>query len=48
MTTYDCLNLLVGNHYVPPDTNPKAITEDFCFLENQLDTQHFRVILIFS
>jgi hypothetical protein len=43
--TYDGLNLLIGNHYFLPDTKPEIITNYFSFLENNLDTQNFRVIL---
>jgi hypothetical protein len=29
--TYDGLNLLIGNHYFPPDTKPEVITKTFAF-----------------
>jgi hypothetical protein len=38
--------LLIGNHYFSPDTVPGVITDYFHFLENTLDTKHFRVILL--
>jgi hypothetical protein len=44
--THDGLNLLIGNHYFPPDTKPDVISNYFRSLENQLDTHNFRVILI--
>jgi hypothetical protein len=31
---YDGLNLLIGNHYFPPDSKPEAVTNYFRFLEN--------------
>jgi hypothetical protein len=43
---YDCLNLLIGNNYFPPDTKPEVITNYFRFLENNLYTQNFRDILM--
>jgi hypothetical protein len=43
--TYNSLNLLIGDHHIPPDNKP-GITSYFCFLENHLDTQNFRVVLI--
>jgi hypothetical protein len=42
--TYDGPNLLIGNHYFPPDTKPEVITN--YFLENNLDARNFRVILM--
>jgi hypothetical protein len=42
--TLDSLNLLIGNHYFPPDTKPGNIVSYFRFLENNLDTHNFRVI----
>jgi hypothetical protein len=44
--TYDGLNLLIGIRYFPPDTKPEIITNYVRFLENNLDTQNFRVILM--
>jgi hypothetical protein len=40
------LNLLIGNHYFPPDTKPQIIANYFRFLENKLDTHNFRVIIV--
>jgi hypothetical protein len=44
--TYDGLNLLIGNHYFPPDTKPEIIANYFRFLENKIDTHNFRVIVV--
>ncbi|PNF20040.1 hypothetical protein B7P43_G05817 [Cryptotermes secundus] len=44
--TSDGLNLLIGNHYFPPDANPENIANYFRFLENNLDTHNFRVIMV--
>ncbi|PNF33582.1 hypothetical protein B7P43_G14684 [Cryptotermes secundus] len=44
--TSDCLNLLIGNHYFPPDANTENIANYFSFLENNLDTHNFRVIMV--
>jgi hypothetical protein len=38
--------LLFGNHYFPPDTKPGVIANYFRFLENKLDTQNVRVIMV--
>jgi hypothetical protein len=46
ITTYDGLNLLIGNHYFPPDTEHEIIINCYRFLENNLETQNFRVILV--
>jgi hypothetical protein len=46
LPTMDSLNLLIGNHYFPPDTKPEFITNYFRSLENKLDTQNFRVIMV--
>jgi hypothetical protein len=34
--TFNCLNLLIGNHFFPPNTKPEIIV-------NRLDTYNFRV-----
>jgi hypothetical protein len=39
-------NLLVGNHYFPPNMDNKVIENYFNSLENKLNTQNFRVILL--
>jgi hypothetical protein len=39
-------NLLIGNHYFPPDTKPDVITNYFRTLEDRLDTKNFRVVLV--
>jgi hypothetical protein len=39
-------NLLIGNHYFPPDVRPQAIADYFHLLENTLDTNNYRVILL--
>jgi hypothetical protein len=44
--TDDGINLLVGNHYFSPDTKPEVITHYFRHLENNLDTNNKRVILL--
>jgi hypothetical protein len=44
--TLDGLNLLIGNHYFPPDVKPENITNYFRFLENCLDTHNFRAIMV--
>jgi hypothetical protein len=38
--------LLIGNRYFSPDTKPEVITDYFRLLENKLDTNNFRVILL--
>jgi hypothetical protein len=43
--TSDGLNLLIGNHYFPPDAKPENIAKYFRFLENNLDTHNFRVAI---
>jgi hypothetical protein len=45
-STVDGPNLLVGNHYFPPDAKPQLITNYFHDLENMLDTNNFCVILL--
>jgi hypothetical protein len=42
----DRFNLLVGNHYFPPNMDHKVIENDFNSLENKVNTQHFRVVLL--
>jgi hypothetical protein len=44
--TLDSLNLLIGNHYFPPDTKPEVITNYFRSLEDKLDTNNFRVVIV--
>jgi hypothetical protein len=39
-------NLLIGNHYFPPDASPNTVLNHFSFLENKLDTKNYRVILM--
>jgi hypothetical protein len=43
--TLDGFNLLIGNHYFPPDAKPENIARYFRFLEDNLDTHNFRVII---
>jgi hypothetical protein len=38
--------LLIGNHYLHPDTTPEITANYFRFLENKLDTHNFRVIVV--
>jgi hypothetical protein len=38
--------MLTGNHYFSPDTKPEVITNYFRHLENSLDTNNIRVILL--
>lgn len=33
-------NLLIGNHYFPPDVSPHTILNYFSFLENKLDAKN--------
>lgn len=42
----DGFNLLIGNHYFPPDTCVLAIKNYFNFLENNIDSSKFRTLLI--
>jgi hypothetical protein len=44
--TSDVLNLLIGNHYFPPDTKPEIIVNYVNFLENKPDTHNFHVIMV--
>jgi hypothetical protein len=44
--TLDGFNLLIGNHYFPPDAKSENIATYFRFLENYLDTHNFRVIMV--
>jgi hypothetical protein len=44
--TADGINILIGNHYFPPDTKPEVITDYFRHLENTLDSNNTRVILL--
>jgi endonuclease/exonuclease/phosphatase (EEP) superfamily protein YafD len=44
--TSDGLNQLIVNHYFFPDTKPENIANYFRFLENNLDTHNFRVIMV--
>jgi hypothetical protein len=44
--TFNGFNLLIGNHYFPPDTKPEIIANYFLFVETKLDSQNFRVIMI--
>jgi hypothetical protein len=44
--TADGINLLIGNQYFSPDTKSENITEYFPILENILNTNNLRVILI--
>jgi hypothetical protein len=44
--TVDGPNLLIGNHYFPPDAKPQLITDYFHHLENMLDINNFHVILL--
>jgi hypothetical protein len=44
--TFDGLNLLIGNQYVPPDTKPEITVNYFRFLENKLDANHLHVIMV--
>jgi hypothetical protein len=38
--------MLIGNHYFSPDTKPEVIADYFRHLENNLDTNNTRVILL--
>jgi hypothetical protein len=40
---FDGLNLLVGNHYFPPNTGVKEIENFFNFLETNLNKKNFRL-----
>jgi hypothetical protein len=42
----DGINVLIANHYFSPDTKQEVITDCFCHLENTLDTNNTRVILL--
>jgi hypothetical protein len=42
----DGISMLIGNRYFPPDTKPEVITDYFHHLENTLDTNNTRVILL--
>jgi hypothetical protein len=44
--TADVIRMLIGNHYFPPDTKQNVITDYFRHLENTLDTNNTRVILL--
>ncbi|PNF21153.1 hypothetical protein B7P43_G05118, partial [Cryptotermes secundus] len=44
--TVDGINMLIGNHYFNPDTKPEVITAYFRQLENNLDTNNARIILL--
>jgi hypothetical protein len=44
--TADGKSILIGNRYFPPDTKPEVITDYFRHLENTLDTNNIRVILL--
>jgi hypothetical protein len=46
LPAFDGENLLIGNHYFPPDTSPNKILNYFSFLENKLGTKNYRVILM--
>jgi hypothetical protein len=46
LSAFDGENLLIGNHYFPPDTSPNAIRNNFSFLENKLVTKSYRKILL--
>jgi hypothetical protein len=43
--TFDGLNLLIGNHYFPPDNKPEIVANYFRFLEKKLDRHYFHVII---
>jgi exonuclease III len=44
--TAEGISILIGNHYFPPDTKPEVITDHFRHLENTLDTNNTRAILL--
>jgi hypothetical protein len=44
--TVDGPNLLLGNHYFPPDAKPQLFADYFHHLENMLDTNKFCDILL--
>jgi hypothetical protein len=44
--TLNSFNLLIGNHYFPPDAKPENIAQYFRILENYLDTHNFHVIMV--
>jgi hypothetical protein len=53
LPSLDCENLLTGNHYLltgnhyfPPDASTNTIVNYFSFLENELGTKNYRVILM--
>lgn len=41
----DGINLLIGNHYFPPDTELRILTSYLDFLVKKLDTQNYRILL---
>jgi hypothetical protein len=45
LTNSDGDNLLIGNHYFPPDVLPDTLFNYF-FLENKLDTKYYWSILL--
>jgi hypothetical protein len=44
--TADVISMLIGNNYFTPDTKPEVITDYFRHLEDTLDTNNTRVILL--
>jgi hypothetical protein len=42
----DAFNLLIGNHYFPLNMDIKVIENYFNLLENKLNSQNFRVVLL--
>jgi hypothetical protein len=44
--TADCISILIGNHYFPPDTKPEVIIDYLRHPENTLDTNKTRIILL--
>jgi hypothetical protein len=44
--TADGISMLIGNHYFLSDTKPEVITDYFRHLENTLDTNNTRIILL--
>jgi hypothetical protein len=43
---YDGFNLLVGNHYLSPNSDSSTIETYFNSLETKLDIKNFRVVLL--
>ena len=46
LTTLSGENLLIGNHYFPPDALPSTIDNYFCILKSKLDSKNCCVVLL--